>query len=203
MKAALIAPIAISAAVLAVSCGDNSDDSRPAASATINATSAAPNPGTAQIDLAKHSFPVSADDAMAAAKKKFDGTLTKLELEPEVVNGARAYVYKVELVSDTQKFTMQHAAESAAVIGERTEALDADEVRTERGTDAVDLARAVPVNTAMGTAVQAHPGRVEKWKIEGKNNTARYEFDIETQSGIDDDYEAQVDAYSGQLISAG
>ncbi|WP_454197798.1 PepSY domain-containing protein [Nocardia sp. Marseille-Q1738] len=46
-------------------------------------------------------------------------------------------------------------------------------------------------------------GRVEKWKLEGGGNSAEYEFDIHSPGNADEDYEVQVDAYSGQLRTAG
>lgn len=206
MRAAMITPFVVAAAVVTASCGNDSPDtsttSTTAGITTINST---PTTGAnvAQIDLAHHTFPVSAQDALGTARKNFDGTVTKIELEREGVNAQNIYVYKVELMSDTEKYAAQVSADSGAIVAEKKEPLDADEQGTERTKEAVNLDSAVPLNQAMDTASKARPGRIEKWKIEGKNNTAQYEFDIESPGTNDEDYEVQVDAYSGQLKTAG
>ncbi|QBS39173.1 PepSY domain-containing protein [Nocardia sp. CS682] len=206
MKAVLITPIVVAAAIAAASCGDDSgqDSADPTtAVSVIGSSTASGAPDSAQVDLAHHSFPVSPTDALNTAKKNFDGTLSKLELEREGVNTRNTYVYKVEMLSDTEKYTIQLAADSGAVISEHKENLDADERGTERTRKAVDYDRAVPLNDAMATASKARSGPIEKWKIEGKDNSAQYEFDVQQPGATDDDYEVQVDAYSGQLKTTG
>ncbi|MFI6170728.1 PepSY domain-containing protein [Nocardia sp. NPDC051052] len=205
MKAVVITPFVVAAVVAATACGHDPDQhSATPATGTSDISSSAPTlADSAPVDLARNSFAVSPQDVLAAAQEKFAGTLTKLELEPEGVSPRTSYVYKVELMSDQEKYTTQLAADSGAVISERKENLDADERDTERRRDAVDFGKAVPLNEAMSTATRAHPGRVGKWKIEGKDNTAKYEFDIYGPADADEDHEVQVDAYSGQLATAG
>ncbi|ASF08280.1 hypothetical protein NBRGN_020_00340 [Nocardia brasiliensis NBRC 14402] len=205
MKAALIIPFAAAVAVATVACDD---DGSPAATGTTTvvpavSSSAPAGTDTARVDLANHKFPISAQNALEAARKKFDGTLTGLELEPEGVNTRDTYVYKVKLTSDTEKYTVQLTADAGTVVTEHRENLDADEQRTERMREAINLDAAVPLNDAMATATKARSGRVEKWKIEGKDNAAQYEFDIQAPGDTDEDYEVQVDAYTGQLKTAG
>lgn len=68
--------------------------------------SAAPNPDA--VDLRTENFPVSWQDALDKARAKFQGDVSKIELEQE---GGR-YVYKVELLSDMQKYAIQLDARS-------------------------------------------------------------------------------------------
>lgn len=205
MKAVLITPIVVAVAVAAAACGNDSNEkpTSPPIGTSVVSGSAPAGADSAPVDLARHSFAVSPQDVLGAAKQKFAGTLTKLELEPEGAGPRTTYVYKVELMSDTEKYSTQLTADSGAVVSERKENLDADERGTERRREAVDFARAVPLNDAMATATKAHPGRVGKWKIEGKDNSAQYEFDIQGPGDADEDYEVQVDAYSGQLQTSG
>lgn len=205
MKAALIIPFVAAVAVASAACDDDAQPAATGTSAAVPALSGSAQTDTdaARIDLAKHQFPISAQNALDAARKKFDGTLTGLELEPEGVNAHRTYVYKVKLTSDTEQYTIQLTADAGTVVTEHRENLDADEQRTERTREAIDLRAAVPLHDAMATATEARPGRVEKWKIEGKDNAAQYEFDIQAPGDTAEDYEVQVDAYTGKLETAG
>ncbi|MBF6331063.1 PepSY domain-containing protein [Nocardia transvalensis] len=196
MRIGLLASCVIVAAVTA--CG--SDSEQESGHTTSMSAPGPTTPGTAApIDLAHNTFPVSSADALGTARQKFDGTVTKIELEQEGVNGRNVYVYKVELMSDTQKYAAQLSADDGAIVTEKTDDLEPDKVGRARTEEAVDLDTAVPLTAAMDTATKARPGTVEKWKIEGKNGSAQYEFDIRTPGDTDEDYEVQVDAYSGQL----
>ncbi|GAB2662614.1 PepSY domain-containing protein [Nocardia goodfellowii] len=199
MRTGILVCCVVAAAI--TGCGSDSDQD--SATTTSMSVSGPTTSATAPIDLAHHNFRVSYTDALDAARKKFDGTVTKVELEPESVNGREIYVYKVELMSDSQKYAAQLSADDGGFVTEKTDDLDADEVGRARTEDAVDLDAAVPLNEAMDTATKARPGTVEKWKIEGKNGSAQYEFDLRTPGDADEDYEVQVDAYSGQLKTAG
>lgn len=211
--------IAISAALglALVGCSGNADDDEassatlsPDQSASAEETTTEPDEETPSadesdgadasnvddVDLADHTFDLNWTDALDQAKEEFDGDVSKIELEVE----GEAYVYKVELLSDKQKFEYQIDANSGDVVEQDTDDFSDDKVKTEREKNAIDLDNVIDVEDAMQTALGERDGRVTEWKLEGKSSGPRYEFDIENSDGTDD-VEIQVDAVSGDLMS--
>lgn len=177
------------------------------------ATSAAPSSGTTSasaapsgssspgasgpVDLAEHQFPVSWQDALKKAQDKFDGDISKIELEQ---SDTGTYEYKIELLSDRQKYAMQVDANSGDVISEKTDDFDEDKIGTERQKKRIDMDNVVSLDDAMDAAKGTHDGPINKWKLEGKDSGAQYEFDIDkSDNPRGDDYEVQVDAKSGKV----
>ena len=148
-----------------------------------------------KVDLADQKFDLTWQDALDQASEKFDGDVSKIELEVE--NGV--YAYKIELLSDTQEFEYEINANTGDVLDEETDDLDQDEAKTERQNKSIDLDQVVSVEDAMTTALGEQDGRVKEWKLEGKSSGPRYEFDIE-QSGSTSDVEIEVDAISGEIV---
>ena len=169
---------------------------QPAAGASATESGSADASGP--IDLANHQFPVSWQDALQKAQDKFDGDVSKIELEQSDTGD---YEYKVELLSDQQKYAAQVDANSGDVIDEKTDDFDQDKVGTEREQKSIDMDSVVSLEDAMKTATGAQDGRVNKWKLEGKESGPQYEFDIDkTDNPQDGDREVQVDAKSGDVI---
>src|SRR5699024_1749424 len=92
-------------------------------------------------DLTKQEFDVAWQDALDDARDEFDGDVNKIELEP---NDAGNYVYKIELLSDTQKFAMQVDATSGETVNKKTEDLESDERGAERREERIDLQKVIP-----------------------------------------------------------
>lgn len=169
-----------------------SDTMSPSASSATSSPDA-----SGPIDLADHKFPVSWQDALKKAQGKFDGDISKIELEQGDTGN---YEYKIELLSDQQKYAMQVDANSGDVISEKTDDFDKDKVGSERQKKRVDMDNIVSLQDAMDAAKGAHDGPINKWKLEGKDSGAQYEFDIDkSDNPHGDDYEVQVDAKSGKV----
>lgn len=148
-----------------------------------------------EIDLADHTFDLRWSDALDQARAEFGGDVSKIELELE----GKAYAYKVELVSDDQKFEYQIDANTGEVLEQETEDFSSDKVKTERKAKAVDITKVVDLDHAMETALAEQDGRIKEWKLEGSSSGPRYEFDIE-KVGSTDDVEIKIDALSGDLL---
>lgn len=151
-----------------------------------------------KVDLANQKFDLTWKDALDKAKDNFDGDVSKIELEVE----GKVYAYKIELLSDTEKYEYEIDANTGDVLEQETDDLDKDEVKSERKNHSIDLDKVISVEDAMKTALGEQDGRVKEWKIEGKTAGPRYEFDIE-KSGSTDDVEIKVDAISGDIIRTG
>lgn len=176
--------------------------STPASSSPPASSSASASPSSGAVDLYDKDFAVSWQDALKKAQGDFTGDVSKIELEQ---SDTGRYEYKVELLSDTQKYAAQYDAESGDEVSKKTDDLDKEDVKTERREKRVDLNDVVSLKDAMDAARGAQAGAINKWKIEGKSSGAQYEFDIDDDSDgdADNDYEVQVDAKSGKVTSSG
>lgn len=210
MRKTLVGSVVVAAAVILGGCSGNDDASPPPASTTSPApesspstsspsagSSLAPNPDA--VDLATVTFPVSWQDALDKARAKFQGDVSKIELEQE----EGRYAYKVELLSDTQKYAVALDARSGDVLSNETDDFDKDKVGSERQKKRVDLEQVVPLKQATDAAHQTRDGRIKKLKLEGTSGGAQYEFDIAKGGSGDGDYEVQVDAKTGKVTSPG
>lgn len=167
------------------------------ASGTASGTSSGSAEASGPMDLANHKFSVSWQDALKKAQGKFDGDVSKIELEQSDTGN---YEYKIELLSDKQKYATQVDANSGDVISEKTDDFDGDKVGTERQKKRIDMGDVVSLDKAMDAAKGAQDGPVNKWKLEGKESGPQYEFDIDkTGNPQDGDYEVQVDAKTGKV----
>lgn len=154
-------------------------------------------------DVIDHDFDVSWQDALDQARDHFDGDVTKIELE-QADQGI--YEYKIELMSDTEKFALEVDAESGDEIGEKHDSFDADKQGSERKEKRVDVDQVISLSDAADAARQVHDGPVNKWKLEGKSSGPQYEFDItkgdsdDNGDDSDEDWEVQIDAKTGKEI---
>ncbi|MGK4219120.1 PepSY domain-containing protein [Kocuria marina] len=147
------------------------------------------------MDLSQHDFPVTWEDALHKAQDRFNGDVSKIELESRDGGG---YEYKVELMSDAEKYAVQIDADSGEIVSEKTDSLD--DGAAERQEKTFSLDGLVSLDDAMNTATEAQDGPVNKWKVEGKESGPRYEFDITDPQGSGEDHEVQVDARSGKVV---
>src|SRR5699024_7886052 len=193
MRLTIIAAILLACTMALTGCGDdNSDDGSSSSQSQQNQQDQQNQSST---DLTKQEFDVAWQDALDDARDEFDGDVNKIELEP---NDAGNYVYKIELLSDTQKFAMQVDANSGETVNKKTEDLESDERGTARREERIDLQKVIPLNKARKAASDVQDGPVNKWKLEGDRGGAQYEFDIGTSDG--EDREVQSDATSGDVI---
>lgn len=144
-------------------------------------------------DLATTAFAVSWDDAVDTAMGNFEGKLAELELD---WNRDR-YVYKIELVSDTEEYEVRIDADTGELVGEKTEKIESDDL-AEKQAEIIDLDAIVSWDEALATALDAQNGTVNEWKLEGTEHGPQYEFDVDDDSG--EDYEVTIDARTGELI---
>ncbi len=138
----------------------------------------------------------SAKDALEAARKDFDGQVSKIELEAKRGGGLE---YKIEQKSGTAERAVQLDADSLATLSEKTEDLGDD--AAEELKETFDPDALISLEDAAKTAREQVPdGVITKWKIEGKDTgKAIYEFDIRPQ-GAAQDQEVQVDAKDGSIV---
>ncbi len=148
-----------------------------------------------EMDLATHTFDLRWSDALDRARGEFGGDISKIELEVE----DNVYAYKVELMSDEQKFEYQIDANTGDVLEQETEDFSSDKVKTERKAKAIDITKVVDLEHAMETALAEQDGRVTEWKLEGTSSGPVYEFDI-VKNGSTDDVEVKIDALSGDVL---
>ena len=173
-------------------------DTTSASPSTSQSSSASSDPSSDDVDLASHDFPVTWKDALKKAQDRFQGDVSKIELESQEGGG---YEYKVEMYSDSQKYAAQIDADSGDLINEKKD--DEDDGAKKRQEKSVNLDDVIDVKKAMDTAQKERDGAVNKWKLEGKSSGPQYEFDITNPNDSSDDYEVQVNATSGDVISKG
>ncbi|WP_443095802.1 PepSY domain-containing protein [Rothia koreensis] len=192
MRRTLVVGASLALAAGLAGCGDDDTDHKSSSSSSAS-TSAS---GASSEDLSTKKFPVTWNDALKTAQDKFDGDVSKIELEK---GASGKYEYKIELLSDQQKYAIQVDADSGDTVNEKTEDLDKDEVQSERKSDRIDMSSVISLDEAMKKAKQVQDGPINKWKIEGKDRGPQYEFDIDSTSGSED-HEVQIDAHSGDHI---
>ncbi|WP_129661238.1 PepSY domain-containing protein [Rothia uropygialis] len=194
MRRKIAAGVSVVFALALTGCGadDASDDQGSSSPTSANASASS---GSTE-DLATKKFPVSWNDALKTAQGKFDGDVSKIELEP---NPSGKYEYKIELLSDQQKYAIQIDAESGDTVSEKTDDLDQEDIGTERDSDKIDVSNVMSLEDAMKKAKAVHDGPINKWKLEGKERGPQYEFDIDKSDGSGDN-EVQIDAHSGETI---
>jgi len=188
------------AALLLAGCsgGDDSDEGpvTPAPDSSAQGEKGAPDDAgrTARgADLATTEFSVSWTDAVEAAQKNFTGDLAEIELEWQ----RGAYMYEVELVSKTEEYKVRIDADTGEQRDERTKKPDADDI-AENLAEVVDVDRVIEWQRALKVALDAQPGTVNEWKLEGTERGPQYQFDIDSDSG--QDYELTIDAVTGKLL---
>ncbi|MWV47070.1 hypothetical protein GRF59_26085 [Paenibacillus sp. HJL G12] len=148
------------------------------------------------LDLQKTTFKVTPKEALDIAATKGSGDVTKLEIELE----NQVYVYKVEMMTDTEKTKVGIHAEDKSIIENKTEKLDQSKVKTDRAQSKIDLTGIIDEQKAMQTATQKVNGTATKWKIERKNGPTYYEVDVHTSTR---EYEIKIDAKTGKILSLG
>lgn len=188
----LVAAVSVAVTVSLSACGGTAQT--PVAGRSAAATPSTDGP-TGGVDLFDQEFPVTWQKAVQHARAKFEGDVTKIELERE----RGQYAYTVELLSNTQEYSVHLDAKTGDEVGTETEDLDADERNIERQQESIDLTDTVALRTAMDAARHARSGTITSWKIEGRASGPQYEFDVE--NGSEEDYEVKVDAVSGEVIS--
>lgn len=195
MRTNIFTVLALTLTLMLTGCGSSDDsasqDNSPGQSQSDHQDQTEPGQ-----DLTQHQFDISWRDALDMAQDEFDGDVSKIELERR---DASHYVYKIELLSDTQKFALQADAKSGEVLDTKTDDLDSDERDSKRQDHRIDLASVTKLEKAINAARQEHDGPINKWKLEGKSGGAVYEFDITDPDG-DEDWEVQIDAHSGDVI---
>src|SRR5690625_3598284 len=160
MRFTIFAAILLACAVALTGCGGDDSDGGTGSSASQSPS----GQDQSSTDLTKKQFDIAWQDAMDQARDEFDGDVNKIELEP---NDAGNYVYKIELLSDTQKFALQVDANSGDTVNKKTEDLDSDERGTERREERINLDKVIPLKKAMKAALDVQNGPVNKWKLEG------------------------------------
>ncbi|TQO22337.1 PepSY domain-containing protein [Paramicrobacterium agarici] len=171
------------------------DDGPPAPTASQSSGESTTGSGTERgAALATTAFALAWRDAVDTAKDGFEGELTEIELGWETDR----YAYTVELLSGDHEHTAVVDAETGEVVTNSGEPVENNDV-AEKKAEVIDYEGLVPLEEAMSTALDAQSGTVSEWKLEGTQNGAQWQFDINAGSG--EDYEVTVDAYSGDVIT--
>ena len=144
-------------------------------------------------DLADAEFALSWEDALDIANEQFDGDLYSVGLDWERTQ----FAYTVKLVSDTDEYEVEIDADSGDVLAEETESLDDDDA-AEKTSEIIDVEQVVPWSDALDAALNEADGRIDEWKLEGTEQGAQYQFDIDQPSG--EDLEVSIDAYTGEFL---
>ena len=148
---------------------------------------------TRDTDLADAEFALSWEDALDIANEQFDGDLYSVGLDWERTQ----FAYTVKLVSDTDEYEVEIDADSGDVLAEETESLDDDDA-AEKTSEIIDVEQVVPWSDALDAALNEADGRIDEWKLEGTEQGAQYQFDIDQPSG--EDLEVSIDAYTGEFL---
>ena len=140
------------------------------------------------------------EDALAAAQEAFpDSQPIMIQLERKDDGKLQ---YKIDLVSETEKYEVDMDADTLAKTSEDREelGLDADSER-QRRFDPAGLQTNLERATEIARGEQA--GVVNKWKIEGNSDDNKppvhYEFEIDREGGLGDNT-VKVDAATGEVI---
>lgn len=195
--------IALSLALAAVGCSSGSVDAGDdvAGRTTITTPSTTTDaeggggpesttaPEVSDDDIVAHPPAKSWEEALAAARGKFDGQVSKIELEQR---GRGRYEYKIELVEGRTKSAVQYDANSLEELSSKTDSKDS--------ANTVDLSEVISLEDAARLARTERNGTIVEWKLEAKDTYSQYEFEIRAP-GTSDDEEVEIDATDGSVRS--
>lgn len=163
----------------------NAGSSTTEGSDTGGSTTTAPD--ASDEDIVANPPEKSWEDALDAARQKFDGEPTKIELEKREDGG---YEYKISLFKDGTESSVQYDADTL-------DELDA-ETDSEDSAATIDLSKIISLEDAADKARSEQDGPITEWKIEAKDDYTQYEFDIRRADDSDDE-EVQIDAIDGSV----
>lgn len=143
-------------------------------------------------DLATTNFTVSWQEAVEIAQAEFAGELTEIELK---WSDGR-YAYEVDLISGADEYDVHVDADTGDTFEAETDTTD--DV-SENQAKIIDIGGIVSWDDALATALNAVAGAVDEWKLTGTSDGPEYDFEIIDSSG--EDYEVEINALTGELIS--
>ena len=192
MNRTIMTAAAASLALLVLAGCGGDDPATDDGDAPTSAAESSPPTGDAPTDLATAEIAVGWEDAVAAARKDFDGDLAEVGMDTERTPAS----YKVELVSESEEYKVLVDADSAELSGAETERIDGDDIDEARD-EIVDTGAVISWDDALEAAQGEQTGSVVEWKLEGTGRGPRYEFDF---GGGGADVEVGVDAVSGEIV---
>lgn len=145
-------------------------------------------------DLETIDFKLSTDEALQIAKEKSEGDVTELGVEKE----NNRYVYKIEMMTDTEETEVKIDADTGDILKENTEPLDQDEINTERQRKKIDLNNTIDYKKAISIAKKEENGNAIKWMLKREDGPTYYEIDLLDEQ--QNKYEIKVDAQSGNVL---
>ncbi|MDQ0175611.1 PepSY domain-containing protein [Bacillus chungangensis] len=145
-------------------------------------------------DLETIDFKLSTDEALEIAKEKSEGDVTELGVEKE----NNRYVYKIEMMTDTEETEVKIDADTGDILKEITEPLDQDEINTERQRKKIDLTNTIGHKKAISIAKKEENGNAIEWMLKRENGPTYYEIDLLDER--QNEFEIKVDAQSGNVL---
>lgn len=216
----LVAPL-LAAAMIFTGCSSDGDDDKDETPTTISGTTVddtSTSTDESDDETTSSEMPESTDrttegadddivanppaktwqEALDAARDRFDGGVTKIELEQR---RAGSLEYKIELISETTEFTIRFDADTLEELS--TEEEDLDDDADEERRKVFEPSEMISLEEAASIARDALDGVIEEWKLEGDDDgRVEYEFDI-VPPGETGDREVELDARTGEVLDVG
>lgn len=136
-------------------------------------------------DKSKFGFNKTPNEAISEAKDRFNGELTKLEIEME----DSEWVYKVELEGSSGEYSVEMLVNTLAILEEETEDDSQDD-----DTEKFDYEELVTYDEAIALAKTEGEGEFKELELSKDDNRVKYQ--IELTNGV----EIEIDALTGEIV---
>ena len=136
-------------------------------------------------DKSKLGFNKTPNEAIAEAKDRFNGELTKLEIEME----DSEWVYKVELEGSSGEYSVEMLVNNLAILEEETEDDSPDD-----DNEQFNYEELVTYDEAIALAKTEGEGEFKELELSKDDNRVKYEIELTNDVGI------EIDALTGEIV---
>ena len=136
-------------------------------------------------DKSKLGFNKTPNEAISEAKDRFNGELTKLEIEME----DSEWVYKVELEGSSGEYSVEMLVNNLAILEEETEDDSPDD-----DNEQFNYEELVTYDEAIALAKTEGEGEFKELELSKDDNRVKYEIELTNDVGI------EIDALTGEIV---
>lgn len=143
------------------------------------------NSNSKEGDKSKLGFNKTPNEAIAEAKDRFNGELTKLEIEME----DSEWVYKVELEGSSGEYSVEMLVNNLAILEEETEDDSQDD-----DNEQFNYEELVTYDEAIALAKTEGEGEFKELELSKDDNRVKYDIELTNDVGI------EIDALTGEIV---
>lgn len=143
------------------------------------------NSNSKEGDKSKLGFNKTPNEAIAEAKDRYNGELTKLEIEME----DSEWVYKVELEGSSGEYSVEMLVNTLAILEEETEDDSQDD-----DNEQFNYEELVTYDEAIALAKTEGEGEFKELELSKDDNRVKYDIELTN------DVEIEIDALTGEIV---